>query len=335
MGPRGFVLLTPRGPNGYSADGARPYRDQGKMTDTAAIAAPLRNAHPRALSSRIASALMLAPALLLCGLLIFIPAIVAIVGSFYSFGLTSQNWVFEGFGNYTRLAQDPIFWLALRNNVIIVIGSVVIQVGIGCVLAAILDRGLPSGKTFFRTIIFMPMVVSAVAVALIWLIILDPNVGILNAIIKSIGLKPPQLGWLGDPSISIYVVLVVAAWQYTGFMMVLILAGLQGVPRDLYEAASLDGATGISAFFHITLPAVRNVLIVATLITTIGGFKVFEFIFVLTQGGPANATQVLGTYIFLQAFNLTNMGYANAISVVLLAIAVVLGWMQLKVSRRA
>jgi len=280
------------------------------------------------------SALMLAPALLICGVFIFIPAALTIIGSFYAFGLTSQNWEWQGFGNYLRAVQDPIFWLALRNNVIIVLGSIVLQVGIGGILAAIIDRGIPVGSTFFRAIIFMPMVVSAVAVALIWLIILDPNIGILNAVVKSLGLTPPQLGWLGDPNVSIWMVLVVAAWQYTGFMMVLILAGLQGIPHEQYEAAAIDGAVGLKAFWYITLPSIRNVLLVAVLITTIGGFKVFDFVFVLTQGGPANATQVLGTYIYLQAFNLTNMGYANAIAVVLLAIAVVLGWLQLKTSRR-
>lgn len=289
----------------------------------------------RAMSGSASSALMLAPALLLCGVFIFVPAVLTIAGSFFTFALTSQNWAWNGIGNYVRAATDPIFWVALRNNVIIVLGSIVLQVGIGCVLAAILDRGLPRGSTLYRTIIFMPMVISAVAVALIWLIILDPNIGMLNAIVKALGLTPPQRGWLGDPDISIWMVLVVAAWQYTGFMMVLILAGLQGIPKELYEAAALDGARGLKAFWYITLPSIRNVLIVAVLITTIGGFKVFDFVFVLTQGGPANATQVLGTYIYLQAFNLTNMGYANAIAVVLLVIAVVLGWLQLKVSRRA
>ena len=305
------------------------------MTDAAISTVATTARAQRDISSPVANAVMLAPALVICTVFIFIPAALSIIGSFYSFGLTSQNWTWEGLGNYERAVQDPIFWVALRNNVIIVIGSIMLQVGIGCVLAAILDRGLPTGSTFFRTIIFMPMVVSAVAVALIWLIILDPNIGILNAIVKSLGLTPPQRGWLGDPNVSIWMVLIVAAWQYTGFMMVLILAGLQGIPRELYEAGSIDGATGLRAFWHITLPSIRNVLIVAVLITTIGGFKVFDFVFVLTQGGPANATQVLGTYIYLQGFNLTNMGYANAIAVVLLAIAVVLGWMQLKVSRRA
>jgi raffinose/stachyose/melibiose transport system permease protein len=117
--------------------------------------------------------------------------------------------------------------------------------------------------------------------------------------------------------------------------MVLILAGLQSIPKELYEAARLDGAGGLKVFWHITLPMIRNVLLVAVLITTIGGFKVFDLIYATTQGGPANATQVLGTYIYQQAFTLGNMGYANAISVVLLIIAVLLGWLQLKTSRRA
>jgi ABC-type sugar transport system permease subunit len=284
----------------------------------------------------LASALvLLAPALGLCAIFIFIPAVLAIIGSFYTFGITSQNWQPAGISNYTKAFADPIFWIALRNNLIIVFGSITLQVGFGTILAALLDRGLPRGATIFRTIIFAPMVVSAVAVAVIWQVILDPNVGALNTLITMIGLTPPTLGWLGDPTISIWVVLLIAAWQYTGFMMVLILAGLQGIPKELYEAASLDGAKGFTAFRHITLPSIRNVLIVAVLITTIGGFKVFDLIYATTQGGPANATQVLGTYIYLQAFNLGNMGYANAISVILLLIAVVLGYLQIKVSRRA
>ena len=286
-------------------------------------------------SAKLSALILLTPALGLCAVFIFIPAILAIAGSFFSFGITSREWQPAGFSNYTKAFADPIFWTALTNNLIIVIGSIVFQIGIGTILAAILDRGLPRASTIFRTIIFAPMVVSAVAVALIWQVILDPNVGALNAIIKSVGLTPPQLGWLGDPDISIWVVLMIACWQYTGFMMVLILAGLQGIPKELYEAASLDGARGLKAFRHITLPSIRNVLLVAGLITTIGGFKVFDLIYATTQGGPANATQVLGTYIYLQAFNLGNMGYANAISVVLLGIAVLLGWFQLKSSRRA
>jgi ABC-type sugar transport system permease subunit len=289
----------------------------------------------RFVTPRLHTVFLLLPALALCTVFIFIPALMAIAGSLFEIGISFTNWKFVGFQNYARALQDPVFWTALRNNLIIVLGSIIIQVGGGTVLAAILDRGVPKYSTVYRTIIFAPLVISTVAIALIWLMILDPNTGALTAMVYNAGLTPPALGWLGDPDIAIWVLLVIAAWQYTGFVMVLILAGLQGIPKDIYEAASLDGARGLLAFWHITLPSIRNVLLVAVLITTIGGIKVFDLIYATTQGGPANATQVLGTYIYQQAFNLGNMGYANAISVILLAIAVLLGWAQLKTMRRS
>jgi ABC-type sugar transport system permease subunit len=304
-------------------------------SETSMIEIARRPARMRRAEGRLTYVAMLAPALLLLAVFVFVPVILVLYGSLHDFSLTSRNWKFVGLDNYARAFSDSVFWTALRNNLIIVIGSVVLQVGMGTVLASILDRGIRVGRTLLRTIIFAPMIISSVAVGLIWSIILDPNVGPMNAAVRSVGLDPPRLGWLGDPSISIWIVLGIAAWQYTGFMMVLILAGLQSVPKELYQAAALDGATGLRAFWHITLPSIRNVLIVAVLITTVGGFKVFDLIFVTTGGGPANATQVLGTYIYLQAFNIGAVGYADAISVVLLAIAVVLGWMQLKTSRRA
>jgi ABC-type sugar transport system permease subunit len=305
------------------------------ISDTGIIEIAHRPARLRRSEGQLTYVAMLAPALLLLGIFVFVPVVLVVLGSLHDFSLTSPRWTFVGFDNYSRAFSDPVFWTALRNNLIIVVGSVILQVGMGTILAAILDRGIAVGRTLMRTIIFAPMVISSVAVGLIWSIILDPNVGPMNAAVRTVGIEPPRLGWLGDPTISIWVVLGIAAWQYTGFMMVLILAGLQSVPKELYQAAALDGATGLRAFWHITLPSIRNVLIVAVLITTVGGFKVFDLIFVTTGGGPANATQVLGTYIYLQAFNIGAVGYADAISVVLLAIAVVLGWMQLKASRRA
>jgi ABC-type sugar transport system permease subunit len=305
------------------------------ISDTSLIEVARLSAPVRRSDGRLTYLAMLAPALILLAVFVFVPAALVVLGSLHDFSLTSRDWTFVGLDNYRRAVSDPVFWTALRNNLIIVVGSVVLQVGMGTVLAAILDRGITIGRTLMRTIIFAPMVISSVAVGLIWSIILDPNVGPMNAAVRALGAEPPRLGWLGDPAISIWVVLGIAAWQYTGFMMVLILAGLQAVPKELYQAAALDGATGLRAFWHITLPSIRNVLIVAVLITTVGGFKVFDLVFVTTGGGPANATQVLGTYIYLQAFNIGAVGYADAISVVLLAIAVVLGWLQLKASRRA
>ncbi|PKR89868.1 sugar ABC transporter permease [Pleomorphomonas diazotrophica] len=278
---------------------------------------------------------MMAPALILIGVFILIPAVVAVIGSFFDFSMTSANWTYVGGDNYRRAVTDPLFWLAISNNVFIVVGSVISQVGGGAILAAILDRGIRRGNVVYRTIIFMPVVISSIAVAFVWMLILDPNVGPLNAVVKALGLPTPRLGWLGDPSISLWMLLLIAAWQNVGFQMMLILAGLQAIPREHYEAASLDGARGLKAFWYITLPGIRNVLVLATLITVIGGFKVFDLVFVTTGGGPANATQVLGTYTYTQAFAFGNMGYANAMAVVLLVTAVLLGWLQVRLSRRA
>lgn len=277
---------------------------------------------------------MLAPALLLVGVLVLIPSVLAVVGSFHEFGITSQNWVFVGLGNYARAMADPIFWTALKNNIFLIIGSIITQVGLGTLFAALLDRGVRRGNTFYRTMIFMPVIISSIAVAFVWILIFDPNVGPLNAVIKGVGLTPPRLGWLGDPNISLYMLLVIAAWQNVGFQMVLVLAGLQAIPKELYEAAALDGAKGWRAFVHITLPGIRNVLMVGTLICIIGGLKVFDLVFVTTGGGPANATQVIGSYTYLQAFTLGNMGYADALSVILLVVALGFGWLQLTLSRR-
>lgn len=289
---------------------------------------------PALKAGTISATAMMAPALILVGVFILIPAAVAVVGSFFDFGMTSSSWTYVGGANYKRAATDPLFWLAISNNIFIVVGSVISQVGGGAILAAILDRGIRRGNVVYRTIIFMPAVISSIAVAFVWMLILDPNVGPLNAAVKMLGLTPPRLGWLGDPAISLWMLLLIAAWQNVGFQMMLILAGLQAIPKEHYEAASLDGARGLKAFWYITLPGIRNVLVLATLITVIGGFKVFDLVFVTTGGGPANATQVLGTYTYTQAFSFGHMGYANAMAVVLLVTAALLGWLQVRLSRR-
>src|SRR4051794_3761183 len=236
-------------------------------TSSHAAAVMSRGATPRrqASSPLRGYLLMLAPALILFAGFILTPVILTVIGSLFTFGITSPTWSFAGLDNYVTAINDPVFWLSLRNNLIIVFGSILTQIGFGTLLAAILDRGIRRGSTLFRTLIFAPMVISSVAVGLIWLMILDPNIGPLTRIVKGIGLRPPTLGWLGDPNLAIWMFLVVAMWQYTGFMMVLVLAGLQGVPNEIYQAAALDGARGIRAFWYVTLPSIRNILIVAVL----------------------------------------------------------------------
>ena len=289
---------------------------------------------PSLLNERHRSALLLlAPALILFFALILYPLFNTVWSSFYQYSLTSKTRSFVGLENYRTLFGDDIFWLALKNNIFILIGSVTVQVGLGLVLAAMLERGIKWGTVFFRTVIFAPMVMSVVAVGLLWQLIYHPSLGILSKGFHLISLPVPSEGFLGDPNTVILAIIGAASWQYTGFIMVMLLAGMQGIPRELYEAAKIDGATEAQSFWAITIPGIRNVLLVATLITMIGAFKIFDIVYVLTGGGPANASQVLGTYLFENAFTLGRAGYANAIAVVLLIFALALGVLQLRFSR--
>lgn len=276
---------------------------------------------------------MLAPALVLFMLFIVYPVGVTVVSSLYAFGVTSAERDFVGLGHFLDMLDDPVFWTALKNNIIILVGSLLGQVGGGLVLAAVLNRGIRYGKTVFRAIVFTPMLMSIVAVGLLWQLIYYPSVGILNRTLTTMGLGIPSLGWLGDPDLVIYSILVVACWQYIGFVMVILLAGMQALPEELYEAARLDGASEIQGFRHITVPGIRPVILVAVLITMLGAFKVFDLVYVLTLGGPGNASQVLGTYLYQNAFTLDRMGYACALAVVMLIIAVLLGLWQLRVGQ--
>nr|PZN56640.1 MAG: sugar ABC transporter permease [Chloroflexota bacterium] len=278
--------------------------------------------------------LLIAPAWIIFAVFVIVPIINTIYLSFFKYGLTDPNIQFIGLQNYQQLLNDPVFWRALRNNGIILIGSVVIQVGIGVVLAAVLSRGIRRGRAFFRTVHFAPVVLSSVAVGILWQLIYDPGVGILNAFLRFLGVRPPVQGWLGDPNLAIFAILGAACWQYTGYVMTIVLAGMQSVPNELYEASALDGANELQNFFYITLPVSRNVIIAAILVTMIGAVKVFDVVYVLTRGGPANASQVLGTYIYYNAFTINQAGYASAIAVVLLVIALAFGALQLRFTRQ-
>jgi len=280
--------------------------------------------------------LFVAPALLFLGVFLAYPLVSTVVMSFFRYDITGSAPVYLGLANYLALAQDPEFQTAAINSALFVFFSVVVQIPIGLVLAALLDRGVRQTTSMvFRTIIFTPMVLSIVAVGMLWQLILDPIAGFANFLVKSVGLAPPVNGWLGDPQITLYVIMFIAFWQYIGFVAILLLAGAQRINNELYEAATLDGAGPIQSFWFITVPLLRNPLIVVTLLSMIGALRVFDYIYVLTGGGPGDATQVPALLIYKQAFFLGRMGYANAISVLLLIATVTLGFLQIRYSRRS
>jgi raffinose/stachyose/melibiose transport system permease protein len=243
--------------------------------------------------------------------------------SLYRFSaLTMHNErEYLGLGNFVELLGDPITWLSLRNNVIFAVGSVTVQVGGGALLAVLLQRSVRSGVQVFRTIFFLPVVMSQVAVGLLWSLIYDPTVGITTMLFKAAGASP--VAFLGEREWAIYAILLAACWQFTGYCMVMILAGLQAIPEVLYESAKIDGSNAWQDLWYITLPSIREVLSVVVLITVIGSFKLFGYVWVMTEGGPDHASEVLTTYLYWQTFRLDRMGYGSAIATFLFLITMI------------
>jgi ABC-type sugar transport system permease subunit len=262
------------------------------------------------------------PALLLYLIFVGYPFIQTIY-----FSLTDWNGVrptknFIGLANFQEMVRDPLLWTSLRNNVTWVIIGTIAPMAIGLMLAMLLWRK-PRGFNLFRTIFFMPQVLSAVVIGIIWSWIYNPIFGNLNKLLKAVGLGDFARGWLGDPSVALYAVLVAAIWAEVGFVFVVFLAGLQNVSKDLLEAATIDGANGWQRFKDVTVPQLSNVINVVTALLLIGGFNVFDIVFVMTGGGPANATEVIASLTYKEAFTQNRVGYASALSLVMTVIALV------------
>jgi ABC-type sugar transport system permease subunit len=236
-------------------------------------------------------------------------------------GVTAvKEWV--GLANYRELIGDGLFWLSLKNTIIWVIIGTIAPIVVGMLLALLL-WSRPKGFTLFRTVFFMPQVLSTVVIGIVWSWIYNPIFGILNEALDTVGLEDLSRGWLGDPDVALYAVLVAAIWATIGFVFVILLAGLQNVSKDLLEAATIDGANVWQRFWNVTVPQLAGVINVVIAFLLIGGFSVFDIVFVMTGGGPANATDVLATFTYKEAFTQNNVGYASAIAVVITVISLI------------
>lgn len=244
-----------------------------------------------------------------------------------------QPMVFRGLANYRQaLFEDAVFWLALWHNVVFAVGTVVGKNVIAIVLAVLLNADL-RGRAFFRTTLFMPVVMSFVVVGLLWGWIFNYQFGLLNNLLVAAGLENWRTDWLGDPRRALFSLIGVDVWKWYGFHMVIYLAGLQTIPAVLYEAAIIDGASRWQQFWRLTLPLLRPIVVVNVTLALMGAFNVFDLIYVMTQGGPANATNVVMIHAYLQGFKFYLMGYASAISYVLMVIVIVLSALQIRLLR--
>lgn len=266
--------------------------------------------------------LFLLPAAVLYALFMIYPFFQAIYLSFTSWNGATADKPWVGLDNYRQLVDDSLLWDALKNNVIWVVIGTMGPLAVGFLLAVLL-AGKPRGFTLFRTAFFLPQVLSSVIIGIVWGWIYNPLFGILNVGLDRIGLENVSRGWLGDPDWALYAVLAAAMWAETGFVFVVFLAGLQNVSKDLLEAATLDGANGWRRFWDVIVPQMANVVTVVAALLLIGGFSVFDLIFVMTGGGPANASEVIATYAYKEAFTQNHVGYASTLTLVMTAITLV------------
>jgi ABC-type sugar transport system permease subunit len=261
------------------------------------------------------------PALLLFAVFIVYPIVYNVQASTLKWDGVNEG-TFVGLGNYRELVADPIFHRTLVNSALWIPLTIIPQGLIGFLLAVALNQKL-RGSTVYRALFFIPAILSPVVVGIVWQRIMDPFNGVLTQVGKATGLDFLTNNYLSDPKTAIFAVIFVNVWMWTGFSMLFYLAGLQLIDPSVVEAARIDGAGGFQTLIRITFPLLKSTTLSLVLLGIIGSLKTFELVYVMTEGGPYHASEMLPTFAFLEAFKLQNVGYASAISMVLLVIAIV------------
>jgi ABC-type sugar transport system permease subunit len=282
-----------------------------------AVVAPARRRH---LERTVTAYLFVGPALLvLCAFIVY-PALYSFLLSFHAWnGFTPQWGDFIGLENYATLFRDAIFWKATINSILFVVVRTPLEVAIAFGLALLLNQSI-RGRSFLRTMFFVPVVMSLIVVTILFQRILEGNVGLLNTFLRSVGLDTVTRMWLGDPSTALPVVILISVWKNVGFSLVILLAGLQGLPSEVLEAARCDGADRRQLTLKVVVPLMKPIIAIATVLSIIGGLKVFDLVYILTRGGPVYATEVFATMLYREAFDLNEMGVASALAVIMVLV---------------
>ncbi len=264
---------------------------------------------------------LLAPAILLYAVFSLLPILATVWISFTNSGGYNTSADFVGFDNYVRAAQDPIVWQSLVRTFLWLLYHVVLAGGLGLVLALAIS-GLSRARVFFRTALFLPHLVSLAVVGVIWANIYDPFYGLLNTTLTELGLGGWIRGWLSEPWLVLFSVNVASSWQGFGLYMLLFIAGLQNIDHSLYDAADVDGATAWQKLVHVTLPGLRDVMTFVISLSLINGLKGFATVFVMTNGGPFYASEIITTYIYRLAFSAQDHGLAAVLCIMMSILAI-------------
>ena len=261
--------------------------------------------------------LFLLPAIAFLGLTSFLPVLQAIYLSFTNYDFVSSP-TFNGWQNYINLWRDRTFWKVLSNTLVYLSFVVPSLVILPLVLAILVNQKLRSIK-FFRAVYYFPVIVSVVVAGIAWKWVYAEN-GILNYFLSIITFQSVKIPWLTDPRTAIFAIIAVVIWRGVGYYMVIYLAGLQAIPVDLYEAAAIDGSDGWQRHFDITIPLMQPYIILVSIISSISAMKIFEEVYIMSQGGPVNSTKTVVYYLYEKGFTSLEMGYASAIGVFLFLI---------------
>jgi ABC-type sugar transport system permease subunit len=287
---------------------------------------------------RLTAYFFILPTLILFASFVAYPMIQAVHYSFTEytgFGIAR----FVGFDNFARLDQDPVFIHSLTNTIIYTIVTMILQTVFPLLVAVLVDGIWQPAGTLVRTLLFIPSVISFVVSAIIWQLIYDPNLGVLNQMLNAVGLHTLTSQWLGNPLTVLPAIIVVSLWQSLGLYMLIFFAGLQGIDPLLYEAAQIDGANAWQRFIRITIPMLSTVTSVVITLNLINGLKTFDLIYVMTHGGPNHASEVLGTYLYSLAFgtlggSVPQVGYSTAVSIVVVVLCMLAVLLQFAIRRR-
>ena len=275
------------------------------------------------------------PALFMLGLFFFVPVALAFALSLTNFDLYSLadfgNTRFVGFANYGELVRTPLFWKALLNTFYFVLVGVPLSIGVSLGAAMLLNGAISRLVGVFRTALFAPVVTTLVAVAVIWRYLLHNRYGMINYLLDSVGIDP--VDWLGDPNWAMPAIIFFAVWKNFGYNMVILLAGLQTIPNELYEAARIDGSNSWQRFRHVTLPSLGPMLLLVSILTMAGYFQLFAEPYVMTQGGPVESTVSVLYFMYEQGFKWWNLGFASAVAFALFLIMILFTWIQYRIAK--
>ncbi len=267
--------------------------------------------------------LFIAPALFIYSVVVVYPMVYSSYLSLFRWDGVAPVKVFVGLQNYViLLTQNEVFWIALKNNAVWLVAALFLPTSIGLGLALVLNSRF-RGSNIFRSIFYFPAVLSLAVVGLIWTWIYHPELGLLNQALDTLGLKEFRRNWLSDPQIAIYPVIIAATWNAVGLPMLLFLAGLQTIPEELNEAAKVEGAGPIRRFVYVTFPLLRETTLIVLAITSINALKAYDIIYAMTNGGPANRTQLLSTWMYFLTYNYNQVGLGTAIAVVLFSLTLI------------